>query len=135
MRITYIVFGLIFVAIGISLLVKGNGNSASGGIQVALGVGWLLVAVFKGRRSASHPKSEHGGAWPPGAKREPVSASRDRNPPRRFQGSDHVLWPKHRVEDLLRDVGQRDERHCAHYQSVSVGRREEGHADEDERDR
>lgn len=62
MRIAYVVLGLAFIAIGISWLVKGNGNSASGGIQVAIGVGWLLIAAFKGRRSASHPKSEHGGA-------------------------------------------------------------------------
>ena len=62
MRIAYVVFGLTFVAIGISWLVKGDGNSASGGIQVAIGVGWLLVATFKGRRSASHPKSERGAA-------------------------------------------------------------------------
>ena len=62
MRIAYVVLGLAFVAIGISGLFKGNGNSASGGIQVAIGVGWLLIAAFKGRQSASHPKSEHGGA-------------------------------------------------------------------------
>jgi hypothetical protein len=55
MRIAYVVFGLTGVAFGISLLVKGN--SVSGGVQVAIGVGWLLVAAFKGRWSASHPKS------------------------------------------------------------------------------
>jgi hypothetical protein len=62
MRIAYVVIGLTFVAIGILWLVKGNGYSPSGGIQVALGVGWLLVGVFKGRRPASHTKSERGAA-------------------------------------------------------------------------
>jgi hypothetical protein len=59
-RIAYVVFGLTFIAAGILGLVKGNGNSASGGIQVALGIGCLLAAAFKGRRPASHPKSERG---------------------------------------------------------------------------
>jgi len=55
MRIAYVVFGVTLIATGISWLVKGDGNSASGEIQIALGVGWLLLAAFKGRRSASHP--------------------------------------------------------------------------------
>ena len=46
-RIAYVVFGLTFVAIGISWLVKGNGYSASGGIQVAIGVGWLLLDTVR----------------------------------------------------------------------------------------
>ena len=60
MRIAYVAFGLTFVAIGISWLAQGNGNSARGGIQVAIGVGWLLVAAFKGRRQDSHSESERG---------------------------------------------------------------------------
>jgi hypothetical protein len=62
MRIAYVVFGVILIATGISWLLKGDGHSASGWIQVALGVGWLLVAVFKGGRSTSRPKSERRGA-------------------------------------------------------------------------
>jgi hypothetical protein len=57
-RIGFVAFGVTWIAIGISSLVKGDGNSAIGGIQVALGVGWLLLAVFKSKRSASHPKPE-----------------------------------------------------------------------------
>jgi hypothetical protein len=66
MRIAYVAFGLTLVAIGISWLVKGNGPSTSGGIQVAIGVGWLLIAAFKGRQSDSHSKSERDAARPPG---------------------------------------------------------------------
>jgi hypothetical protein len=45
MRIAYVVFGVTSIAIGISWLVKGDGHSASGGIQVALGVGWLMLCL------------------------------------------------------------------------------------------
>lgn len=62
MRSAYVIFGVTWFAIGISWLVKGDGNSAIGGIQIALGVGWLLLAAFKGRRSASYPKPERNGA-------------------------------------------------------------------------
>lgn len=62
MCIAYVIFGVTLIAIGISWLVKDDGNSASGGFQVALGVGWLLLATFKSRRSASHSKSEQRGA-------------------------------------------------------------------------
>lgn len=58
MRIACVVFGLTLIATGISWLVKGNGNSTSGGIQVAIGVGWLLVAAFRAWRSDSHSKSK-----------------------------------------------------------------------------
>lgn len=52
MRIGYVVFGLVFIAAGILGLVRGDGSSASGGIQVALGVGWLLIAFFRPRYSS-----------------------------------------------------------------------------------
>jgi hypothetical protein len=53
MRIAYVAFGLTFAVIGVAHLVEGGiANSA---FYLALGVGWLLLAAFKSRRSASHP--------------------------------------------------------------------------------
>jgi hypothetical protein len=60
-RIGYVAFGVTWIAMGISSLVKGDGDSTVGGIQVALGVGWLLLAAFKSKRFASLPKHEPDG--------------------------------------------------------------------------
>jgi hypothetical protein len=46
MRIAYVVFGVTSISIGIPWLVNGDGHSASGGIQVALGTGWLMLACL-----------------------------------------------------------------------------------------
>lgn len=51
-RIAYVVFGLIAIATGIQGLVKGDGDSVWGGLQVAFGVGWLLMAFFLPRYAA-----------------------------------------------------------------------------------
>ena len=61
MRISYVVFGLTWIVFGILKLTRGDDTVLSVS-QLVIGVGWLAIAVFKGRRSASHSKSERGTA-------------------------------------------------------------------------
>ena len=60
MRIAYVVFGLTFAGYGIVWITRGE--TGTGVVYLAIGVGWLLVVAFKGRQSASHRKSERGAA-------------------------------------------------------------------------
>jgi len=59
MRIAYVVFGLTFIVTGTLALTKGD---ETGVVQLMIAVGWLVVAAFKGRWSASGSKSERGTA-------------------------------------------------------------------------
>jgi hypothetical protein len=48
MRLVWFGFGLVFSVDGIRLLL--GGESGWGAAQLALGVGWVLLALFKSRR-------------------------------------------------------------------------------------
>lgn len=60
MRIAYPVLGLTFAALGIWSFV--DGYIAKGVFWLAISVAWLLIAAFKGRRSASHSQSDRDAA-------------------------------------------------------------------------
>lgn len=50
-RIAFLVFGLAWLTIG--TLTLAEGDTGPGVVKLALGIGWLLVAAFKGMRSAA----------------------------------------------------------------------------------
>jgi hypothetical protein len=51
MRISYLIFGLVWLTFGIFSLA--DGDTGMGTAQLALGITWLLVAAFKAMRSAT----------------------------------------------------------------------------------
>lgn len=51
MRISYLIFGLVWLTLGTLSLI--DGDTGTGIIQLALGIAWLLVAAFKVMRSAT----------------------------------------------------------------------------------
>ena len=48
MRFAFLVFGLSWLTFGTLTLI--DGDTGTGVVQLALGIGWLLVAAFKGVR-------------------------------------------------------------------------------------
>ena len=55
-RISYLIFGLTWLTFGILKLA--DGDSVMGGTQLALGIGWLLMAGFIDRRAAAQSGDE-----------------------------------------------------------------------------
>lgn len=50
-RIAFLVFGLVWLIVGILSLT--NGDTGTGLVQLALGIGWLLVTAFDGAPTAT----------------------------------------------------------------------------------